>query len=295
MALLKYFRLKIWFFAILILFCIGAALWLPEYNARSLSSRPAEHLPLTENLISPVRPTPLPADVFLPDRQKPEQVQQENSQPEPLKAGSFPWHTNITATVFWVGEPQGGGSSEDNALSAWDDEWQKSFGCFDDPVNRNGFFPAGCIPKENPFYLDLPYNDFDFDQKTGQAFRKQNAGQVVPWAKTKVWPANESMMKNQWVELFNPATQKTCFGQIQDAGPYEYDDWSYVFGVDDQRPKNKLANNAGMDVSPALRDCLGFVGLDNDENTLNWRFVERSQVSAGAWLEIVTRSQINWR
>ncbi|MGI9332403.1 MAG: hypothetical protein ACR2RL_04525, partial [Gammaproteobacteria bacterium] len=33
----------------------------------------------------------------------------------------YPLHTNITATAFWVGEPVGNGSSEDNALSAYDD------------------------------------------------------------------------------------------------------------------------------------------------------------------------------
>jgi hypothetical protein len=31
---------------------------------------------------------------------------------------SYPLHTDITATVFWIGEPQGDGSSEDNAVSA---------------------------------------------------------------------------------------------------------------------------------------------------------------------------------
>ena len=31
--------------------------------------------------------------------------------PQPI---TYPLHTNITATVFWVGEPVGNGSSEDN-------------------------------------------------------------------------------------------------------------------------------------------------------------------------------------
>lgn len=199
----------------------------------------------------------------------------------------YPLHTNITATVFWVGEPVGGGSSEDNAISAWDDEWQKNYGGFDDPKNRNGFYPAGFIPRENPFYLDLPYNDFN---NSGQ--RRADAYKVVPWAGEKDWGVRESMLKNRWVKLVKDG--KVCYGQIQDAGPYVYDDADYVFGADDKRPKSKAANNAGMDVSPALRDCLGFKGWNNDENKVNWQFVEFSSVPKGPWKEIITTSQVNW-
>jgi len=194
-------------------------------------------------------------------------------------------HKNITSTVFWVGEPQGGGSSEDNALSAWDDEWQKDFGGFDDPANRNGYYPVGFTPKENPFYLDLPYNDFNDNGN-----RKANAKQVVPWANEKTWGAEESMMKNRWVKLIRNGV--TCYGQIEDAGPYQYDDYAYVFGT--SLPKSKLANNAGLDVSPALRDCLKFVGLNDDSNRVDWQFIKAADVPAGPWSQIITTSQINW-
>jgi hypothetical protein len=197
----------------------------------------------------------------------------------------YPLHTNITATVFWVGEPVGGGSSEDNALSAWDDNWQGSFGGFDDPYNRNGYYPAGFTPLENPFYLDLPYSDFDDDGN-----RKANASKVIPWANEKKWGPRESMMKNRWVKLIKNGT--VCYGQIEDAGPYEYDDISYVFGT--ARPKNTLANNAGMDVSPAIRDCLKFTGANNDSNQVDWQFVDAKDVPAGPWSMIVTTSQISW-
>ena len=195
-------------------------------------------------------------------------------------------HKNITATVFWVGEPQGGGSSEDNAVSAWDDAWQTNYGGFDDYQNRNGYYPAQFIPKENPFYLDLPYNDFD-----DEGNRKANAYEVIPWAHSKEWAANESMMKNQWVKITK--NNIVCYGQIEDAGPYEYDDYEYVFG--NKPPKTNLANKAGMDISPALRDCLGFKGINNDENKVDWQFVSFSEVPDGPWKEIITTSQINWR
>jgi hypothetical protein len=49
-----------------------------------------------------------------------------------------------------------------------------------------------------------------------------------------------------------------------------------------------------MDVSPALRDCLGFNGLNNDENRVDWRFVDASQVPAGPWRRVVTTRQVFW-
>jgi hypothetical protein len=197
----------------------------------------------------------------------------------------YPVHKNITATVFWVGEPVGNGSSEDNALSAWDDHWDIHYGGYDDYVNRNGYYPVGFTPKENPFYLDMPYNDFNDNGE-----RKANAYSVVPWAHEKKWADNESMMKNRWVKLTKG--DQVCYGQIEDAGPYEYDDYAYVFGT--AAPKSKLAQSAGLDVSPALRDCLKFQGLNNDSNRVNWQFVDEKSVPAGPWTKIITRSQIRW-
>lgn len=199
---------------------------------------------------------------------------------------SYPVHTNIVATVFWIGEPQGNGSSENNAMSAWDDEWMKHYGGYDDPVNRNGYHPKGFTPTENPFYLDLPYNDF-YDEGN----RKANAIEVVPWAHEKEWSKTESMMKNRWVRLSRNGI--TCYGQIEDAGPYEYDDHGYVFG--NNRPKNTLANNAGLDVSPALRDCLKFDGINNASNRIDWQFVDANDVPNGPWKEIVTTSGVYWK
>ena len=199
----------------------------------------------------------------------------------------YPLHTNITAAVFWVGEPQGNGSSEDNALSAWDDDWQVHYGGYDDYQNRNGYYPTGFTPKENPFYLDLPYNDFNDNGNP-----KSNRLTVVPWANEKNWSSEESMMKNRWVKITR--NDIICYGQIEDAGPYQYDDYNYVFGTNDARPKSTISNNAGMDVSPALRDCLHFVGLNNVDNKVDWQFVNFSDVPSGPWKEIVTTSQINW-
>lgn len=202
----------------------------------------------------------------------------------------YPIHTNITATVFWVGEPEGGGSSENNALSAWDDAWQTHYGCFDDPYSRNGYYPQSCTPKENPFYFDLPYDDFNWDTGDG---RRANAYQVVPWANSQNWQENESMLKNRWIKMAKGA--EVCYAQWEDAGPYVYNDAQYVFGTKDERPKSKEANNAGIDASPALRDCLKFEGLNNDTNKVSWQFVESGDVPSGAWKDIVTTSGTFWK
>ncbi len=210
-----------------------------------------------------------------------------NPPPPPTSGTTYPLHTNITAAVFWVGEPIGNGSSEDNGLSAWDDAWQTHYGGFDDPQNRIGYYPVGFIPKENPFYLDLPYNDFN-----DNGSRRSNASQVIPWAGEKTWTSRESMLKNRWVKLMRNGI--TCYGQIEDSGPYVYDDANYVFGTSDQRPRSTIANNAGMDVSPALRDCLQFNGWNNVDNKVDWQFVNAADVPPGPWKDIITTSQVYW-
>lgn len=209
----------------------------------------------------------------------------------------WPLHRNVTATVFWVGEPQGNGSSEDNALSAWDDLWLRHYGGLDDPARRsarNGWFPRAFTPKENPFYVDLPYNDF-LDDGTPRPGRMK----VVPWAGALAGQAAAyaragrpySLLKNRWVEVRHKG--RVCFAQWEDAGPYVYDDSAYVFGK--TQPRSRRANRAGMDVSPAVRDCLGFAGLNDAESRVDWRFVAASAVPRGPWRRVVTTRQVFWR
>jgi hypothetical protein len=198
----------------------------------------------------------------------------------------FPWHRGITATVFWIGEPADPDNDFiTNAISAWDDAWQAHYGGVDDPANRDGYLPASFTPHENPFYLDLPYDDFD-----DSGIRHPNALSVVYWAASKQWGSEESMLKNRWVRLVKGAN--VCYAQWEDAGPFLYDDSQYVFGT--AAPKNREANGAGLDVSPATRDCLGFVGLDNAENRVDWQFVDDVNVPDGPWKQIVTTSPVYW-
>jgi hypothetical protein len=210
----------------------------------------------------------------------------------------YPVHRGVTATVFWIGEPQGGGSSEDNAVSAWDDAWLEHYGGVDEPGARRaapGWFPTGFRPQENPFYFDLPYNDFD-----REGGHRPDRMRVVPWARAYAPQLalaarngdSVSLLKNRWARIVHGG--RVCYAQWEDSGPYVYDDAAYVFGHDDRRPLNRRAHQAGMDVSPAVRDCLGFVGLDTDTNKVDWQFVEATQVPDGPWKRVVTKSQVYW-
>lgn len=81
---------------------------------------------------------------------------------------------------------------------------------------------------------------------------------------------------------------RTCFAQVQDAGPGKYFDPHYVFGDEDARPLNQRYGGSGTDVSPALNGCLGFTELNGTSDRVDWRFVERRDVPDGPWTRIET-------
>lgn len=187
---------------------------------------------------------------------------------------TYPLHTDITATVFWVGETA---SAENgwiaNDQSFWDVSWREHFGGVDDPDNRNSYAPADFIPKENPFYIALPYGDYDGHQPKANADR-------IHWYQT--FPTGTSLLKNRWVKI--TAKGKTAYGQWEDVGPFETDDIEYVFGA--AQPKASV----GIDLSPAIRDYLGFGG----KTIASWQFVDEKDVPPGPWKEIVTTSGVSW-
>jgi hypothetical protein len=193
----------------------------------------------------------------------------------------FP-HKNITVTYFWAGEEAGADNKNiSNLPSAWDEQWVKHFGGVDDPNKRTGFFPAKFVPKENPFYFALPYNDFD---ENGN--RKKEVYSLIPWANEKNWGQLESVCKNRWIKIMKGG--KEAYAQWQDVGPFKEDDKNYVFGT--AAPKSKTNNNAGLDVSPAVRDYLSLSDVDKAD----WQFVDSSAVPDGPWKKIVTTSQCYW-
>jgi len=184
-----------------------------------------------------------------------------------------PFKKTIT-TIFWVGE----GATEDNNYisnygSYWDANWMKHFGGVDSPRHRNGYLPAAFTPKQNPFYVALPFAEVDGDGNLKEIAKKipgfgQNQGPLT---------------RNRWIEIRYKG--KSCFAQWQDVGPYEENDFDWVFGSA-KKPKNKWGLKAGLDISPATAQFLGIVDADATE----WRFVDEKDVPDGPWRAIITRS-----
>lgn len=220
-------------------------------------------------------------------------------QPAEARGRTYPTHTGIVATTFWVGEIFDARAADGSQrISTYDDNWYANYGGCDGVVvartcrtekrlASNGWFPRHMTPKQNPFYLDLPYDDLN--DRAGFRYR----GRHIPWAKDAAYrpyikDRRVSLMKDRWVRIWRGS--RVCYGQIQDAGPGQYHNARYVFGTKNARPRNKRYNRAGMDVSPALNGCLGFRSLNGDGDKVNWRFVEASAVPPGPWTTIVTRT-----
>lgn len=195
----------------------------------------------------------------------------------------YPVHENISVTLFWVGEKASDDNKDiSNKSSAWDDKWRDHFGGVDDPEKRNGYLPAKFTPAENPFYFALPYNDFD---KKGN--RKKDVAEIIPWAKNKKLGDADSYCKNRWIKIMK--NDKTAYAQWEDVGPFKEDDSDYVFGG--AEPQSRTNKHAGLDVSPAVHDYLGI----SEKDTIDWQFVEFSDVPDGPWKKIVTKSNICWK
>ncbi len=191
-----------------------------------------------------------------------------------ISAGRYPWKSNIVTTIFWVGELPTANNPVPNRTSAWDPDWERNFGGFDnpDPSARRDFIPANFIPRQNPFYCALPYNDVT------HSTTKPEAPQVIPWFKATYVKFGQSVCRNRWIAIRKGT--RVAYAQWSDCGPFRTDHWEYVFGTD--RPKWNLNHGAGLDVSPAVRDYLG-LNASTMHDVCDWKFVEFSEVPPGPW------------
>jgi hypothetical protein len=185
--------------------------------------------------------------------------------------GRYPWKLNIVTTIFWVGERASGNNPVPNDKSSWDKYWYSSFGGYDnpDPAGRRNLIPATFIPRQNPFYFALPYNDVDGGRT------KVEAPQVIPWFRQTFVRDGQTVLKDRWIAIRHG--NRVCYAQWEDCGPFRTDHWGYVFG--NERPRPNLNRGAGLDVSPAVRDYLGLGSLD----VCDWRFAEFREVPPGPW------------
>ncbi|MFT3991068.1 MAG: hypothetical protein QM680_06625 [Luteolibacter sp.] len=190
----------------------------------------------------------------------------------------YPWKTYVTSTIFWIGEQPTDRNPTPNCKSSWDTAWAINFGGFDDPNPENRianhatgeFRPKAFIPKLNPFYIALPYNDV-----IGTKAHKPEASRAIPWFSRIQPEPGKTVCKGRWVQIF--FANRSCYAQWEDCGPWVTDDWEYVFG--NKPPKTKENGAAGIDLSPAIRDYLNL----KSGQKVHWRFVEASQVPYGPW------------
>jgi hypothetical protein len=190
----------------------------------------------------------------------------------------YPWKTHVTCTVFWIGEQAGDRNPTPNNRSSWDQQWQTNFGGYDDPdpakrianFTTGEFRPKSFVPKLNPFYIALPYNDV-----LSSSVTKPEAPRVIPWFARMRPEAGKTVCKGRWLQIYRGG--RSCYGQWEDCGPWETDDWEFVFG--NKPPKTTQNGSAGIDLSPAIRD---YLGVKSGEK-VHWRFVEAAQVPYGPW------------
>ncbi len=184
----------------------------------------------------------------------------------------YPWKKSIVTTTFWIGEKPTQNNPVPNHKSSWDAKWAQNYGGTDtpDPSRRTGeFIPDSFMPRQNPFYVALPYND-----KTSNG-HKPEAKQVIPWFKKEYKGPHKSVCKGRWIAIRKG--DRVCYAQWEDAGPFRTDNWQYVFGP--ERPLPNLNKGAGLDVSPAVRDYLGM----DDTDVTDWKFVDFDEVPTGPW------------
>jgi hypothetical protein len=161
-----------------------------------------------------------------------------------------PWKTGITATTFCVGEPPTP-NDPGNLASAWDPDW------------------TATSKSQNPFYVALPYND------VAGGHTKPEARSIIPWFKQAFVRDGQSVLKDKWIAIRKGS--RVCYAQWEDVGPFGVDHWEYVFG--NGRPRPNVNRDAGIDLSPAVRDYLGMSGMDQ----CDWKFVEAKEIPQGPW------------
>lgn len=245
----------------------GAVAALKKRDSAPAAKPPAPPVVRRDAAPPPPKPEPQPRNIT-------------SSMPLPASTGvpqlgyaRYPWKLDIVATVFWVGEEPTENNPTPNDKSSWDTKWMENFGGYDDPdpTKRTDFFtPSGFTPKQNPFYVALPYNDvIDYNS------HKPEASKIIPWFKQRYSRSGRTVLKGQWVAIRHG--NRVCYAQWEDCGPFVTDDHEYVFGS--SRPKNTSNNGAGIDISPSIRDYLGLKSMSR----CDWRFVDVSEVPAGPW------------
>ena len=197
-------------------------------------------------------------------------------------------HPGTRATLFWIGAVFDDTIEGQSISSAWNPTWAHDYGgcdglgpigrgCHADPRTAGaGWFPTAVTPKQNPFYVGLPFDDVS--DPTAFAARGR-----LPWAGEPEYAQllgdrAVSLLKNRWVAVTGPA--RTCYAQVGDSGPGQVADLAYVLhGARHQDPY-------GINLSPAVFSCAG-LDFSAGSGGVDWRFAD--DVPEGPWTRVVTR------
>lgn len=193
----------------------------------------------------------------------------------PTQSPAYSWRTGIVTTVFWVGESASTNNPVHNRSSSWDADWASSYGGYDNPDpgarHLKEFRPLAFVPRQNPFYYALPYNDVT------RGTTKPESRDKIPWFRSAFVREGQSVCRDRWIAIRNPSNRRMAYAQWSDCGPFRTDHIEYVFG--NEKPKPNLNRGAGLDVSPSVRDFLGLSSTD----VTDWRFIEPRDVPPGPW------------
>jgi hypothetical protein len=153
--------------------------------------------------------------------------------------GRYPWKIGIVTTIFWIGEHPTVNNPVPNDKSSWDKYWTANYGGYDnpEPSARRNYIPVSFVPRQNPFYVALPYNDIE------GGHTKPEAASVIPWFKEAFVRDGQTTLKGRWVAIRHGS--RVCYAQWEDCGPFRTDHWQYVFG--NERPRPNLNQGAGLD------------------------------------------------
>ena len=241
--------------------CVGASFGQSPYSSTSDFEQYARSL--RESALQKKEP-----QVFVPSTAAPAATYPSRG----IFSSRYPWKENIVTTIFNIGEQPTKNNPTPNHSSSWDPNWESNYGGFDDPdsSHRHGFLPAGFIPRQNPFYCALPYNDVT------RGSTKPEARVMIPWFRQAFEQEGHTVCKGRWVAIRHG--NRVAYAQWEDCGPFRTDHYQYVFGAELPRPN--LNGGAGLDVSPAVRDALG---MNATRDVCSWKFVDINEVPAGPW------------
>jgi hypothetical protein len=219
----------------------------------------------------------------------PREDDEDRALPGTTATRTYPLHAGVPASVFRVGVALPGQGVDGQSLSSgWDRSWAAHYGgcdgygsvgasCRSDLAARTApdWFPVALVPKENPYYVGLPYNDVGDPDRA-----------AVPWAYDPGYAEHVgdrafSFVKNRWVQV--TGANGSCYAQVEDTGPGASDP-GYVLRA------APPAHTPALNLSPALARCVGVT--DPAAGTrVDWAFVDRPP--AGPWTAVVTSRQVS--